>query len=227
MAGGMNAMTACAGVLRNRAVGKQLGRIDGTTANGSSADCVTAVPPAEHIVATEADRGPNRRLAQEVTKTVVVGIMACRAMHLAMRSQRQRRSKYAWVLELPIAIRQRKIKAKSDRVVIGEILRQVGWSGRNRPKCRDNGLRLRARGDQSDGHHSVVAAQAHLGRAARLIDSCIRRAALIDAVIRGAIESIPQGRLARRVVRRVAENANLLFIDRVKLSRARSRKVVR
>ena len=59
-----------------------------------------------------------------------------------------------------------------------------------------------------------MAAQAHLRRPGGLIDAGIERGAFINAVMRARIHSIPQRRLRRSVVRRMAEDANLRLMHR-------------
>jgi len=116
------------------------------------------------------------------------------------------------------------VEAEADGVVVRQVVGEVGGpGGHERVVQRD---RFVAAEHEAHRHAAVVATEAHLAVAAGLIDAGIRRAALVDAVIGGRVVTVPQRRLRAGVVGRVAEDADLILIQRANRAGAADGEVV-
>jgi len=158
---------------------------------------------------------------------VVVRVVTRRAVELAMLAHRQLPGNHVRVSQLPVASGQGPVVTEPDGMIVGQVLRQIGGARWDGPLAHDDRIVRGATGHQSQRQCAVVTAQAHLGRPAGLVDPRIRCGALVDPVVRGRHVAVPQRPLARRTVRRVAEDADLLLFQRVDSARPGDTQIMR
>ncbi len=149
------------------------------------------------------------------------------AMNFVVDAHRQFLADEVGVTQLAILVEQRPIESKSDGVIVGKILGEVGWSGWNSATTHDDWFVGGAAGHQSERERPIVTAQAHFRRTAGLIDAGVGGAASVDAIVGGRHLAIPQRGLSGRVVRRVAEDADLFFKQGMRIARTADAEVVR
>ncbi len=106
-----------------------------------------------------------------------------------------------------------RIRHKRDGVSVREIRRQVRRARRDFPAgTRPDHLDHPPTAGEPDGHRAVVTAQAQLGRAIGLTHDRVQGGAAIRGVVRHLRKRmIPQGNPGIRVMRRMAEDADLLL----------------
>lgn len=213
--GRMNLVATSASVLGDGVKRESFGRVDIAIAYPRGAERVAAVFPPEQLVAAQANGGAHRGLTEKISEAVVVGIVAGCTVHFAVGTERESPREDVRVLELAVTVGECAVKTKSNGMIVGQVFRQISRAGWNRAEGSDDWISLRTRRDQSECHRAVMAAEAHLGRSAGLVYARVGGTALIDAVVHIAVEPVPERGLTAGIVRGVAEDAHLLFIERV------------
>ena len=188
---------------------------------------MAAVLPAEEFVAAQANGRAHRGLPEKIAEAVVMRIVAGCAVHFAVRAQRESAGEDVRVLQLAVTVGECAVKPESNGMIVRQVFRQVSRAGRNRPEGGDDRISLRARSDQAECHRSVMTTEAHFGRSTGLIYACVRGAALINTVVHIAVEPVPQWCLTAGIMWGVAEDAHLLFVERVDPTRTGCGQIVR
>ena len=182
-------------------------------------------PPLQ-VVTRHAQGSLAIRDSQEVAQLVVVGIVAGRAFQLAALAEVDAVIDQVGRADLRVAVGQRPVVAQADRVVVGQIGREVGRSRRHVHVRHRDRVGDRPVERQPQRNRPVVTAQTQLAGRPRLIRAGVHRAAAIDAIIRRWTVPVPQRGGRAGVVRRVTEDADLILRDGPHRPGAEHRQVV-
>ncbi len=182
-----------------------------------------AFPSADRVT-----RGAQRRVAvvldEELSPLVAVRVVAGRAVDFACAAEGETGRRRG----LELRVRKRALVRERDRMMHRQVHPEVGKAVR-----RQRVLSGHADADGRIEHashrdRSVVARQAQLRGARRLPERCGLEGRARVQDVRARLELlVPQRRLRRGVVRRVAEHADARLVERADRSRSRDRKVVR
>jgi hypothetical protein len=164
---------------------------------------------------------------EELADRILVGVVTrgaldhAGAIELDLAAQRRRRG------ELSLGRRQGLVINERDGMVVGEVGAQPCGALGQEAEAADEGDLGRSRQHRAEGDGAVVTAQAQLRRAGRLPDVGVQGGALVGGVVDGRVGPVPEvGNIAPCIVRRVAEDADLLLDGRLDRTGPRYRQVV-